>query len=172
MLLCYTSYLHMKNQNFQILPITAGDRSWIFPLLKENWGSLTMVSRGRYYNVSENPGFTAKKDGQPAGLITYEILGDECEITSLQSMSEGEGIGSALITAVKEEAEKAGCKRLVVLTTNDNAHAFRFYQKRGFTLSAVHPNSMEAARKLKPEIPLIGMDGIPMRDEIEFEMVL
>jgi hypothetical protein len=27
---------------------------------------------------------------------------------------------------------------------------------------------METARKLKPSIPLIGEDGIPLRDEIEF----
>ena len=57
-------------------------------------------------------------------------------------------------------------------TTNDNLNALRFYQKRGFVLVAVHRNAMEQARKLKPEIPLIGNDGIPLRDEIELEMLL
>jgi hypothetical protein len=52
-------------------------------------------------------------------------------------------------------------------------HALRFYQKRGFSLAAVHRNAVdEARRKLKPEIPIIGLDGIPIRDEIELEMAL
>jgi ribosomal protein S18 acetylase RimI-like enzyme len=55
---------------------------------------------------------------------------------------------------------------------NDNLHALRFYQKRGFVLVALHRNALEASRKLKPEIPLVGIDGIPIRDEIELELVL
>jgi hypothetical protein len=30
----------------------------------------------------------------------------------------------------------------------------------------------EARQKLKPEIPLIGEHGIPMRDELELELIL
>ena len=41
-------------------------------------------------------------------------------------------------------------------------NALRFYQKRGFMLVAVHRNALELSRKLKPEIPLIGNDGIPL----------
>jgi hypothetical protein len=51
-------------------------------------------------------------------------------------------------------------------------NALRFYQKRGFVLVAVHKNALEVSRKLKPAIPLIGNDGIPLRDEIELEMIL
>ena len=51
-------------------------------------------------------------------------------------------------------------------------HALRFYQKRGFVLVAVHRNALELSRKLKPEIPMIGNDGIPLRDEVELEMIL
>jgi hypothetical protein len=39
-------------------------------------------------------------------------------------------------------------------------------------LVAVHRNALEKSRKLKPEIPLIGNDGIPIRDEIELELSL
>jgi hypothetical protein len=50
--------------------------------------------------------------------------------------------------------------------------ALRFYQQRGFVLAAIHRNALEQSRKLKPEIPLVGNDGIPLRDEIELEMML
>jgi len=48
----------------------------------------------------------------------------------------------------------------------------RFYQKRGFELVAIHRNALEHSRKLKPEIPLTGKNGVPLRDEIELEMLL
>ena len=51
-------------------------------------------------------------------------------------------------------------------------NALRFYQKRGFELFAIHRNALDISRKLKPEIPMIGNDGIPLRDEIELEMLL
>ena len=44
-------------------------------------------------------------------------------------------------------------------------------QKRGFVISAIRTNVMEAQRKLKP-IPLLGNDGIEIRDEIELEMLI
>jgi hypothetical protein len=50
--------------------------------------------------------------------------------------------------------------------------AIRFYQLRGFSLVAIHRNAIEESRKLKPEIPLKGIDGIPIRDEIELEFII
>ena len=90
----------------------------------------------------------------------------------MNSLAEGVGIGSALMEALKKIAVKAGCKRIRAITTNDNTAALRFWQKRGFTLAALYPNSIEESRKLKPEIGLFGDDGIPIRDEIELEFVL
>jgi len=77
-----------------------------------------------------------------------------------------------LINAVIEEAQKQKCGRVFLTTTNDYTHAFRLYQKRGFELVAVHRGAVNESRKLKPSIPLTGYDGIPIRDEIELEMIL
>ncbi len=110
--------------------------------------------------------------GKPVGLITYQIIDQECEIITLDSFCEGLGIGSALIDTVLQVAVQTGCYRLWLITTNDNLSALRFYQKRGFHLAALHPNAIEHSRKLKPQIPQIGHDGIPIRDEIELEMLL
>ena len=148
------------------------DRPWALHLLQENWGSAIMVTRGKIHRVDELPGFIAIHDDKSAGLITYEIVNDQCEITSLNSLVEGQGIGSALVDAVKDAATTAGCRRLWLTTTNDNTAALRFWQKRGFKLVAVYPDAVEQSRKIKPEIPLIGNDGIPIRDEIEIEMIL
>jgi ribosomal protein S18 acetylase RimI-like enzyme len=61
---------------------------------------------------------------------------------------------------------------LWLITTNDNIHAIRWYQRRGFVIATVYVNALAESRNLKPEIPLIGDHDIPLRDEIEFEMTL
>ena len=39
-------------------------------------------------------------------------------------------------------------------------------------LKAAHINAVEISRKLKPSIPLVGIDNIPIKHEMEFEMIL
>jgi GNAT superfamily N-acetyltransferase len=157
---------------FQIRPLVEGDKAWVAHLLKEWWAGPRIVTRGKLHHADELPGFIAIQDSKPAGLITYDIVGEQCEIVTMNSLVEGKGIGSALIDAVKNVAVTAGCKRLWLITTNDNTAALRFWQKRGFRLAAAHRNAIEKSRLLKPEIPLTGNDGIPIRDEIELEMIL
>ena len=157
---------------FQIRPINKDDRKWIASLIKEWWAGPIIVTRGRTHQADELPGFVAVYEGERAGLITYEITGNDCEIVTMNSLAAGKGAGSALIDAVKNVAIKAECRRLWLITTNDNTAALRFYQKRDFRLAAVHRNAVEKSRRLKPEIPLTGNDGIPIRDEIELEMML
>ena len=157
---------------YQIRPINKEDKVWINGLLQEWWGSPEVVSRGKIHRADELPGFIAVQDEKPVGLITQEIIGDQCQIVTMNSLVEGKGIGSSLVNVVKEVAQKAGCKRLWLITTNDNTAALRFWQKRGFSLVVVHRNALVKSRELKPEIPLIGNDGIPLLDEIELEVVL
>ena len=87
-----------------------------------------------------------------------------------QALEQGRGVGSALLGAVEELARRRGCKRLWLVTTNDNTHALAFYQRRGFVLAALHRDAVTEARKtLKPSLPLVGEGGIPLRDELELE---
>ncbi|GHO94755.1 N-acetyltransferase [Reticulibacter mediterranei] len=158
---------------FSIRPLTSHDRIWILQFISEQWGSNIIISRGTFYTADALPGFIAVEDGKRVGLITYHIQGNECEVVSVDSTRPGKGIGTALIDAVRQEAQRTGCKRLWLITTNDNLTALRFYQRHGFVLVAVHRNAIdEVSRKLKPQIPLIGEHGIPIRDEIELEMPL
>jgi GNAT superfamily N-acetyltransferase len=106
------------------------------------------------------------------GYCYYRFSNNECEIMAIESIVQNIGIGSALINAVTKIADDENCKRVYVQTTNDNCHAFRFYQRRGFTICAVRLNELDYSRKLIPAIPLIGDDNIPALHEIEFEFVL
>ncbi|UCC97186.1 MAG: GNAT family N-acetyltransferase [Phycisphaerales bacterium] len=156
---------------FSIRPVGASDREWVARFISERWGAEFIVAHHQVYHCKDLPGFVAVQQQDRVGLLTYEITGDGCEIVSLDSTRPGMGIGTGLLAAVKVEALKAGCGRLWLVTTNDNMNALRFYQKRGFVLVKVNRNAIEFARTLK-SIPLIGAEGIPLRDEIELEMIL
>lgn len=159
-------------KEIEIRPLNENDHEWLKQFMVDAWGSEKVISRGVIHEAYMLPGFVAFKDGELAGIVTYNISGDQCEIVTLDSIKENIGVGRANISAVKKVSASLGCKRLWLITTNDNIHAIRYYQKRGFTIAAIHCNSIEESRKLKPQIPLIGNEGIPIRDEIEFEMMI
>jgi ribosomal protein S18 acetylase RimI-like enzyme len=156
----------------EIVELTEQYRDWAREYLQQSWGSAQVVNRETLHQADTLPGFVALWEEKPAGLLTYNVIDNICEIVTLNSLIERKGIGSALIDAVRRQAISRRCSRVWLITTNDNVEALRFYQKRGFELVAVHRNAIEQARKLKPSIPLTGNHGIPIRDEIELEVRL
>lgn len=157
---------------FNIRPLGAADQIWVKSFLEAHNHSLIVVNRENVYDASQLAGFAAIQGETPIGLLTYHLQDDECEVVTLHSAVEGIGVGSALMRAAQNWATAAGAKRLWLLTTNDNLPALRFYQKRGLMLRAVYPNGMDAVRKVKPAVPLIGLDGIPLRDMLELDITL
>lgn len=157
---------------YSVRPIEPEDRPWVLKIIR-GWGADFVVTRGRKVFAAELPGFIARTpEGREAGLVTYEIIGDRCEIVTLDALDQFKGIGTRLVEEVKAVAKESGCRRLWLITTNDNLNAIWFYQRRGFIIAAVHVNALAHSRKLKPSIAEIGSFGIPLRDEIEFEMSL
>ena len=152
--------------------LTAADLPRLRQFWKERWDDEFVVAQGTVFNPENVSGFIALDGTDWVGLVTYSFLETDCEIVSIDSLREGQGIGTELIEKVIEEAKANGCHRVHLYTTNDNLRALGFYQKRGFQLRALRVNAMEEARKLKSGIPLIGENGIPLRDEIELEMLL
>lgn len=152
--------------------IQPADRPQLEKLMPELWGSPLIVTRGRLLNPALLPGFIAEKDAQLAGVATYRVEDNNCELVTLNSFFPREGIGSALIEQIRRKAVELGCEWLWLITTNDNLNALGFYQKRGFVLAALYPGEVTKARLLKPEIPLTGENGIPIRDEIQLQMAL
>lgn len=132
-----------------------------------------MVSQGKVHRLEELPGCCAEdEDGNLLSAIFYNVTYGECEIVSLESRTMNIGAGTRLIEAVIARARAEGCARVWLITSNDNTKAIHFYQKRGFDLQTVHRDAITEARKLKPSIPLLGYDGIPIRHELELEYLL
>jgi ribosomal protein S18 acetylase RimI-like enzyme len=157
---------------FKIIPIDNDLKDKVVNLLAENWGSSIIVTKGKIHRTEELQGFAVLSNGDIQGLITYDIVNGECEVVSLDSLLENQGIGTSLIDKVIEISREKGCTRVWLITTNDNTKAIRFYQRRGFDLIGLHVNAIQESRKIKPQIPLKGFDDIPILHEIEFQKVL
>ncbi|WP_432933287.1 GNAT family N-acetyltransferase [Microbispora sp. CA-135349] len=159
-------------RSLTVRPLAADEHAWVRDLFVERWGGVVSVSRGVAHDTTALPTFVAHLDGRPAGVATYRLDGRECELVTLDSLNEGVGVGTALVDAVARAAREAGAVRLWLITTNDNLRALRFYQRYGFDLVAVHRDAVARSRALKPSIPEIGLDGIPLRHELELELPL
>ena len=142
------------------------DRPAVTQLLTQRWTSPEILIEGEMIDASALPGFLAEDGDDLVGLVTLIKRETEWEILTLDSLSRWAGTGTQLLDAVVQDARRQGLTRLMVRTSNDNLDAFRFYQRRGFRLERVVPGVIDAERRLKPEIPIIGEYGIPLHDEI------
>ncbi len=147
---------------------TGADQPWVEALLRERWGSTSVVVHGMRFEAAALPALVA---GDRQGLATYRIDGD-AELVTLNAIRSGQGVGTALLRELVRRLGAEGVPRLSVTTTNDNLDALRFYQRRGFRLARIRCGALDEARGLKPSIPLVGAYGIPLRDELELRLDL
>jgi ribosomal protein S18 acetylase RimI-like enzyme len=147
------------------------DDEWKRETLLRAWGSSQVARRGVLIDATPLPGFVACDDDEPVGLLTYAVEGDELEVVTLHAERDGMGAGQALMRAARARAEELGLRRMWLITTNNNSRAFRFYQRFGMDLVAVIRDGVAASRQVKPSIPDYDADGVPIRHELEFELL-
>jgi GNAT superfamily N-acetyltransferase len=157
----------------QIRSRQAADRPAVRAFLAQR-GHARAARRGELVDPLDYPALISEaEDGHLLGVLTYVVDRDQCEILTLHTAEQWQGVGTALVEAVEQLATRQGCRRLWLITTNDNLDALRFYQRRGFRLAALHPGAVDDSRaRLKPEIPTVGDYGIPLRDEVELDKQL
>jgi len=144
------------------------EQEWLTQLWQSEWNGDAMVSRGHVYYLADLKSLVAKTQGKLVGAATFRFDDtDGCELMSINATSQGGGVGTKLLAVVEDEARKAGCRRIWLITSNDNLDALRFYQRRGYRITAVYSGAIDEARRIKPTIPYIGDHDIEIHDEIE-----
>ena len=104
--------------------------------------------------------------GEMAGLAAVSTRDRPiAELVAINAFDRHQGVGTALLNSIVRSV--AGCERLRLTATNDNVDAIRFYQRRGFRLTALRLGAVDVARLRKPSIPTLGEYGIPIRDELD-----
>ncbi|KZL14479.1 MULTISPECIES: GNAT family N-acetyltransferase [unclassified Pseudovibrio] len=154
--------------SIQVRAIEPEDREQVVELLVNRWTSPEQLLDGEMVDASRLPGYLALDEGRLVGMITLIKREQEWEILTLDSLQRWGGVGTLLLDASVDAARQEGLGRIMVRTSNDNLDAFRFYQRRGFRLEKVVQGVIDEERKLKPEIPVTGLHGILLRDEVIF----
>ncbi|WLR42491.1 GNAT family N-acetyltransferase [Bacillus carboniphilus] len=158
----------MKVLNIRHIP-----KATITEFFNKHWGSSEMVISSGVYQCDELEGYVVINDQKEIiGLVTIILSKEECEIISLDSLVERKGIGSLLMKEVEAYAKNHSCFKMKVTTTNDNLLALGFYQRRGYQITEVIKNAVVQAREIKPQIPMIAENGIPIRDELILEKMI
>ncbi|MGB1088425.1 MAG: GNAT family N-acetyltransferase, partial [Alphaproteobacteria bacterium] len=138
---------------------TATDRDFISAACSRAFASPYVISKGQKFHAPDLEGLITWVSDKPKAHITWVVTDGEMEITTLVTEDEGKGYAHPLMEAAKAHGTILGLRRIFLVTTNDNLHALRFYQKLGMRLCALHTGAVDEARKQKPEIPLTGQDG-------------
>jgi crotonobetainyl-CoA:carnitine CoA-transferase CaiB-like acyl-CoA transferase len=135
-------------------------------LVDAELGGRMQARMGEVHDVLALPGFGAWDDDRLVGVVTRKD--SELAALCVATNRRGSGVAGALVEALAADAVDDGHTELWLVTTNDNLDAMRLYQRHGFRLTDVHAGGVDRARELKPQIPLLGAHGIPMRDELVF----
>ena len=155
---------------FDIRPMT--DRATLEEMLRLRWSDGSIFVRGRMLYPRDVEAFGAYMNGRLQGVATWRIEDGTLYMLTANNITDTRGVTTALLETMLAMGREKGFAFMRALITNDNWPAFRFYQKRGFRIVAVHPGVVDMMRQMKPSIPERGVEGIPMRDEIELEIVL
>ena len=128
---------------------TKKDNEAVFEIIK-GWGSDILVSKGKIYKAEDLDGILTYENNKIIGLGLYYIKNNACEIVLLETFLQNKGIGTQIIEKIKENAKMKNCKRIWLITSNDNIDAIKFYQRRGFSIANIYKNAMDKSRELKP----------------------
>lgn len=104
---------------FTIRPTMDTDIAWIkqvFMSIGQQWQE----------NLS---GFIAQENGRRVGLVTYATDSGICTIVSLNALTPGKGIGSALLDKLLEFAKQEGLAKIIIASNNATNI---FFLKKGF----------------------------------------
>jgi GNAT superfamily N-acetyltransferase len=148
------------------------DQAGIRKLWEDHWG-LPVISIDRTYQPEDVTGLVWRDEwGEVQGLITWHIEGEEAEIVSVDAFQQGRHIGGRLLNAAEAELRSRGARKVTIVTTNDNLRAIAFYVRHGYRMVRIVLDDMDRVRALKPGVPKVGQNGIPLRDMIALEKEL
>lgn len=149
------------------------DKALLSQLITERWGADLLVMGGLRYSSGNLNAYCARDlGGKLLGFVTWILRGGTICVLSLDSFEAGAGIGARLLDAIFAHGRQVNAKTVRALTTNDNARALIYYQRRGFHLAALYAGAIDAYRAMNPKLRPVGLNGIAVRDAIELEMSL
>lgn len=153
-----------------VRPYSSNDVSWALEVLEATGGRLR-VRRGKVVDVAALPGLVGLRFGQPSALLTFARHRDELELAVLAGAPFDDHVVSLLLSAAQAYAT-GPCRRIWTICSNAEFDVQRVVQQHGFRMCTTRPGSMDAVRRRSAaELPAM-LGGVPVRDEVEFDLLL
>jgi len=158
---------HLDLPPVMVREATDADHLAARELIQRDFGRTKIVAFGEVMDIDELPALVAIIHAELSGALAYRLLGDALHIVALATDPtwQRSGVGGYLMAEAELLARRLNLHRLVVATTNDNLPALYFYQRRGYHMTALVPESVVVHTHQE----LAGFAGIPVRDEIRLE---
>ena len=150
---------------------TPDDLTWADDLLQRSCGRLR-IRRGAMVDAAVLPGIVSLAAGTRNGLITVMGHNEELELVAIAGEVGDPGLPERLLKAAIAGA-RPDCRRIWTVCHNAEFSTQRMLQDHGFRLCAARPGAWATTRRRLavgrlPE----HLDGIPIRDELEYDLVL
>jgi len=128
-------------------------RAWetgILPLLRERAGMRLSEQRRLAHAVAESLDriVVAEHDGRVVGWCSRSKHGAYVPFLFVSPKMQSRGIGSALLRRVESLLELGGAGSVNLETPADNVRAVRFYQRQGYRILAMRPESPDGRNAL------------------------
>ncbi len=150
---------------------TPEDLAWADDLLQRSCGRLR-IRRGALVDAAVLPGIVSVSGGVRNGLVTVMGHSEELEIVAIAGEVGDPDLPRRLLKAAIDGA-RADCRRIWTVCHNAEFSTQRMLQEHGFRLCAARPGAWAVTRgrlatgRLPEQI-----DGVPVRDELEYDLVL
>ncbi|MGD8901961.1 MAG: GNAT family N-acetyltransferase [Anaerolineae bacterium] len=156
---------------------TPADHPRIEELALYFWDETVVDCFDRRYDVMACPAFLACDAGKIVGVASFAVeeAWNAAVLVMLHLLPDyqGRGGGRPLVQAVCNEARGRGLARVIVATTNDDLPALSLYQRCGFHITGIETGRVAQDHAREGRIAgdaLTGFAGIPVRDEVRFEI--
>ena len=142
------------------------DRREALALFRRHFGAGPLIVNGGAVSLEDAHALVAETDAEIAGALAWRPVTGGLHVLALatEPMWQRAGVGGHLLAEAEMLARQQNQSRVIASVTNDNLPALYFYQRRGYRLLAILPDS-GAAKPRRPEA--IGFGGIAIRDEVQ-----
>lgn len=148
------------------------DEAGVAALLDRAGNGSFLMMRGIVYEPAALRAVVAERDGALAGFAPYSLSGNIAFVAVMNNAFGDEDVARALLGTVEALSRRAGRSFLRAITSNDSIELFGIMQQLGYRIVAIWPNAMNLVREVKPRLPAVAENGIPIVDEIELEIAL
>ncbi len=153
-----------------IRPYAGTDHPWAHELLARTGGRYR-VRRGRVVDTAVLPGLVGSRDGIDTTLLTFLRHRSNFEVVVVAGDPFDEELAGMVLRA-SLDFRSPDCRRAYAITSNAHFGVQRVFQNNRFRLCATRPGMIESVARRSNHPLVTSYDGLEVRDEIEFDLLL